>query len=254
MQQSLDEFTARVRDWMRGGSDPAMEQYAEMMRGAGQMATAARVTRVVQIELPTAPATTMQQVEPFTPKQFTSRREMYQWLDEHFAEWRTTLTTQEKRWIQDYGGSYYRAINATLRGTKLDPDERFTLTKRQVKRAIQNLDSAVAKGKIPKNITLYRGIGENDLSKYVVGDVKSDAAFLSTSLDEVEAIDFANQSVDYGYKHKVLLEIHVRNEHSAAQVFGGLQEYEVLLPKATQLKIVAKKQEGELLRVIAELL
>ncbi len=63
---------------------------------------------------------------------------------------------------------------------------------------------------LTKNVTLYRGIPENLLEKYNIGDIIQDKAFLSTSISPITSSYFSN--------YTSMLEIHLGDENSNDKV------------------------------------
>jgi hypothetical protein len=151
------------------------------------------------------------------------------------------LTPDEKKAIDAYMGENYKSINGTLRSGQ---DPSGVTAKR-----IAALDSAVAKGELAKDTTLYRAAGGlGDDPSALVGKTFTDKGFVSTSEGTQLPLMMASSqrngvyarikapagaNVGYLTKH--------RNQQATSK-YSGVAEQEILLPRGSQFKITAAKQ------------
>jgi SPP1 gp7 family putative phage head morphogenesis protein len=152
-----------------------------------------------------------------------------------------SLTNAERESVKEYTYLNYRDINPALR----HPEDVAKEDRKWIDEEIANLDKAVAKGSVPADMTSYRGIeaygGTLDFFKQNVGNIISDNAFQSTSLDRERASMFADEG-------GAIVSVRIPKGTNGLYVSplsefdkGGdtaTPEYEMLLPRGTKYKIV----------------
>jgi hypothetical protein len=144
-------------------------------------------------------------------------REGYQrmpWLDELFQQggeagattpWaidlKKMLTVAEQGATEDYKSSIYANINTFLRGHMLDPDAQH-ISDDRVRQLVEYLDQSIQKGVLREPGTFHRGVNISramdewgldirDEFDRQPGEILQDPAFVSTSDDEAQAMEFA---------------------------------------------------------------
>lgn len=161
-------------------------------------------------------------------------------LKQQQADARAALTADERNSIKEYSYLNYRDINSSLRDpSSLDPSDQQWVTEE-----IAHLDSAVAKGAAPVDMTVYRGVeaygGTLDYFAQNVGKVVQDNAFGSTSLNVETASRFADDGggiitirIPQGYPGLYLGPL------SGYELNNNLTpEYEYLLPRGTKFAVI----------------
>lgn len=160
--------------------------------------------------------------------------------------------------LRDYQTASYHQINGFLRGTKVDRYDEEYNSALEVERAVQELDSALAKSTINEDMVLYRGItGElgkqlaNGEDALQVGTIITDKGFISTSTNKNSAMSFgvdgvlAKISVSAGSRGLELADlpkVNNREIHSA--------EKEVLLPRGSSFRVTKVGKEVESQRIM----
>lgn len=101
---------------------------------------------------------------------------------------RAFYTASERMSMRAYKRKGYLEVNAILRGKKVaDPRGIF-------RNRISNIKDAMAKQAMPKDVIVYRGVGEQftrlSVNNLKVGDVITDKGFLSTSTRSSQAWDW----------------------------------------------------------------
>jgi len=124
---------------------------------------------------------------------------------------------------------------------------------------LANLDE-LFQTKIPVDVQLWRGMniaGKKEFETLMEimqeGAIVSDAGFMSTSVSQSTAFQFAG----YGGKNKpVLMEIRARSgstSYRAIEGIGGTTEHEVLLPRNVQLRVLENfTDENGVTRIVLE--
>lgn len=154
------------------------------------------------------------------------------------------LSPDEVQAIDAYMGENYKSINGTLREGKTPS----TITTKR----ITALDSAVTKGVLEKDTTLYRaagGLGANPSS--LVGQTFTDPGFASTSEQTALPLKMAASrrggvfarikapaGAHVGYLSKV------RNQQSVS-AYDGTPEQEALLPRGSQFRVTGARQGAD---------
>ncbi len=169
---------------------------------------------------------------PESPK---TLKEADAWGAQHYGEWAKGLTKDEAWSIDAYQGGGYQIINGELRaGTPLDKMPGKTA------QVVTNLDSALAKGATPHDMTTYRGVRGDHADELIkranAGGEFKDPSYLSTSVQEKQAKGFARNPE---YTRAVLVLDVPKGSHGAyldASSNGG-GEAEFLLPRNTTVKL-----------------
>jgi hypothetical protein len=178
--------------------------------------------------------------------------------DESFAtlvEQQTALSPEVARSRDVYQsafGQHFSINNALRTGTSNSTAELH----------LANLDSMFT-DIIPTDTVLYRGRSFADKREFTAfmrgleeGATVSDAAFMSTTLDESTAVMFSGLGQT---KPSVVLEIRARAGSTTYRAIEG-SEYEVLLPRGTELRIVSitetpggLRSKYNITRIVAEI-
>lgn len=155
-----------------------------------------------------------------------------------------SLTFEEKEAVAGYTSSLYSVINGALRYHE-DVDD-------SVQVAIERLDSAIDKSSITEAITVYRGVGEDyaaELQRRAIeiGDILSDAGFLSTSKREKVARRFLG-IMGGGLLFKIRIP-KGRKGLSAGPYSKYSDEEEILLPRDAELRVIGYDAENDALEL-----
>ena len=271
MQQSPDEFVKRVRGWMRSEThDPAMDQYAAMMKGAAQAASVAKVTQaVVSAPEPTPVA---------EPHVFKTAQELEDFGTQNRAQWKAHLTAQQKLAVNEYksidvselpederktiaDAEYeigYKRMNRQLRGIKASDDQwaNDADVRKETERRIGLLDSAIEKSPpLDRPLKVYRHtnydelkLSEADVKKLSnaelrnlkIGETISDKGFRSTSANPKWKDDKAGWG-DVTIEIDLPAGIKVGYMDSFAQG----KEAEILLQRDSKIKITSVEKRGK---------
>lgn len=179
--------------------------------------------------------------KPVQYKSFSSGEEANKALQADVDKWEAAITSTEAETIRFYTGEGYYDLNTYFRKTEGYEyiDGEF------MKECAADLDSAIKKYKSSKNITVYRGcdvqaFGVADIKQLSVGGIFKDKGYMSTSVAKVDKVD------EYG----VLLEINVPKGKGLGAYINSCsryadEEYEFLLKRGTQCKILEIDTSGE---------
>lgn len=150
--------------------------------------------------------------------------------------WKPKLSSQEQSALAGYRHGEYIQINSSLRGTMSSSG--------QTRKLIAGLDSAMKKSKLPTSVVSYRGV-RLPLDRFRVGEVFSDAGFVSTTLVKPYAAWFAERSRGVGQQQPSVL-IKVLLPAGTNAVYTGEHEAELLLPRGSQflVKDTAVQEDG----------
>lgn len=177
-------------------------------------------------------------------KEFKTGEEANKALQADENKWENLITSSESETIRYYTGDGYADINTFFR--KLDGYE--YLDADWIKECGADLDSAIKKFKLSKNIKVYRGVGlealgVSNVDELTIGSVCVDKGYMSTSVskDFVLNSDFAKDAV---------LEIMVPKGKGTGAYINSRsrfmdEEYEFLLKRGTKLKVVEIDKSGD---------
>lgn len=152
------------------------------------------------------------------------------------------FTDKELKSLKSYTQGGYQQINDYLVG-----DEYY-----QRGEDVKNIDSAIRKFKLDKDLITFRGTKAKYFKGVSEGDVISGKVFYSTSLDKDQAMAFYTDIKDYYEEEAKFLEIHVPKGTKALYI-GANTNYEVNekeLLLSNKLKYKVKKIDGD--RMILE--
>lgn len=146
------------------------------------------------------------------------------------------LTGQEQRAVLAYGGSSFRNINSALR-TGAKPSERDQAI-------MEGLDSAIAKGQVTRDMTVYRGFQspnvEANWANLKPGTTIGERAYMSTTISSTVARRFLQD------ERGIIAEIRVPKGTRATTLdiagLGG--EGELLLGRQTRMRLVRKGKDS----------
>lgn len=157
---------------------------------------------------------------------------------------RYNLTEKERFALKEYTHTEYVFVNRALRGQSHNDKNAPTS-----KKIIDGMDSLIAKGTLPTNIELYRGIGSGNQAEKVfgkpinsdlVGTTFTDRGFVSTSLKK----DTALSLIDAESGPKTLVEIEApKGMHAAANSLDFEFEKEIILPRGTTFRVKSVSTE-----------
>lgn len=173
------------------------------------------------------------------------RDEWKAWADGHMHPDGLGLSAEERGALEDYQAEGYELINASLRGIDtgaeaihapgevLAPGENPAwLTER-----ISMIESAIRKSRLPRALTLYRGVRTVDVAGMKVGELTMDPAFRSTSL-AYSAADIFQEGAMMTIEAPAGTEAMYMDE--LADGYG--HEVEILLQRGSKLRIVKKER------------
>ena len=147
------------------------------------------------------------------------------------------FTDKELKSLKSYTQGGYQQINDYLVG-----DEYY-----QRGEDVKNINSAIRKFKLDKDLITFRGTKAKYFKGVSEGDVISGKVFYSTSLDKDQAMAFYNDIKDYYEEEAKFLEIHAP-KGSKALYIGANTNYEVNekeLLLSNKLKYKVKKIDGD---------
>jgi|GEM_PF-743900 len=161
--------------------------------------------------------------------------------------WLTSLTVEEVNALKSYKGAGYLEINAALRNGTVN----------QYQQVINNIKSAVSKGVIKENLTLYRGLTESGIvenwDKLLNGiEYKyTDKAFSSTTTSKDVAEFFA---MDHGVDGIVAEIINTKGLNAANidSLNAGILEDEFLLQSGLSFEVKKAWEEFGVKHVLLE--
>jgi hypothetical protein len=157
------------------------------------------------------------------------------------------LTEQQRDSIRKYTGASYDTINPGLRG---DPPE-TDAAQRRYRQIVSDLDSAIAKSRLPEPVIVYRGVGQR-YAKHVGADIHepdqmgslvgrdfTEPGYMSTSVGSTSAFD----------EQPVQLMLRVPAGHPALNVMSlsgmGEDERELLVSRNTRYIVHAAYQKNQ---------
>jgi hypothetical protein len=177
-------------------------------------------------------------------------------LNRAFTPWVESLSSDEIAALRYYQGPNHKWINRVLRypDVVLEPEQ-----SRVVRKVTALVDSAIAKGRVPFKLRVFRGLRDyaalfNDLAlDELVGERIHDPAFVSTSVAAHRADVFMDK--DHGFR----LEFDVQSGYPAAwlPLVGNPKmagQRELLLPREIELVVIDKRIQEAILYVEGRLL
>ena len=159
---------------------------------------------------------------------------------EYSAEYKEKLTDEEVEAIGKYQATSYISMNRFLRGKYSDISD-------DLRKHLENLRKAIKKVKIKENILVARGTSISaiggDWDGIQINDIIEDEGFMSTSLREETAIEFATKKRERG----ILMYIKIPKGTNGVIVDVAVNanwESELLLAPGTQIRITGKRIEN----------
>jgi rubrerythrin len=147
------------------------------------------------------------------------------------------LTEKEVEAIKKYQGVSYTLMNGFLRG-------KYSDISNELREHLENLQKAIKKVKIKENILVARGTTTSaiggDWNTTPIKDIIINEGFMSTSLREKTAIDFANRKEERG----ILMYIKIPKGTNGIIVDVAVNdswESELLLEPGTKIRITGKE-------------
>jgi hypothetical protein len=159
--------------------------------------------------------------------------------DKEYRDWQNKetdsahLSIDERAAMTTYSGSHYSDINSALRAGKRPSDWLGGVADR--------LDFAIAKGRAPRDLVVYRGMTSNEQTVGLKkGSVFRDKAFMSTS---------ASPKVASGFSYNGGVVFHIKIPKGAISIpmtkNGHYeQEREILLPRGTSLRVNSVRKDA----------
>jgi GNAT superfamily N-acetyltransferase len=159
------------------------------------------------------------------------------------------VTQAERTAVMDYTGPEYASVNTYLRGapegTPLsDPSFTVSAEGRTIGETVEQLDALIGRSVVQDDMTVFRGVTdrEGQLATLAPGSVLQDKAYLSTSISE----DFARNWASKDHPGATLFRIEVPKGSKAAhasQIIGRpgaarTHEAEVLLPRNARIEVL----------------
>lgn len=185
--------------------------------------------------------------------------------------WRTQLRDPDTgEWVDspEYSEAESEAINGyvaaggNINGRPREPDVRGY--KFETHTVVVGMDSSIAKGKLEKDSTFYRGFGEGAFGltkdqllagqvEHLIGSSWSDKGFMSVTSDPKVAAKISNiQNRKKAGTPTVFLELHARKGQSALDVVSvGLKDKtnakqkETVLPRNSKLTLTGFRSDEE---------
>ena len=169
-----------------------------------------------------------------------------EWIEAHFKEWHDQLTAKEIDALETYKGNGYAEINAALRG--LGPSDAHG------RNLVRALDSALSSYRLDQAVIVYRAFCVPEIADlFDIEDLDGtdeyqDPAFASTSLLRSVAETFALNEDDPDLR--IIGQIHLPGGIHAIsvgspEVIKDLNEAEILLPRATTLRILETSEPND---------
>lgn len=174
---------------------------------------------------------------------FGSKTEGKLWAEQTWEPWVNNLDTGEHQALYDYsGGGYY--INNVLRKSGYKPGQ---YPNSNTTKLTSNIDAAMAKTTVPRDITVRRGMKSGVIDQLETGGIFKDKGFGSASV---------NPTHNW---HNHMTEILVPKGTKAGYIgsfSSHASEYELLLARNTVYEVVKKgagtSYDPTILRVIGQ--
>jgi hypothetical protein len=181
---------------------------------------------------------------PIITYQQMTKAESVDWLNNY--NWSKDVTQAEKDTVYAYQGNMFRVLNNLARGllddTYMNKDDR-----QYYQEQIKQLDDLIARSKIDRSITLYRGV-KGDFNNVLrqkfqnnqltPGTIMQDKGFLSTTASQAGVMNFLAEP---NYKNTTVIRINTPKGTLAVNADGVskrmMNEQEVILGRNTKLKI-----------------
>ena len=242
---------------------------------ASQAPDALDVATVSIVDPDGSPAPALRELDPadrddkvvFAEDQISQRSWQRNVLDRQEV-WAEELTAEEVQAMQDYAGTgNYRTVNAGLREGRLEEMSEDT------RAIVDNLDSAIEKSELRGDpdldgaLIVYRSFDDPELmsrlaaGEDIIGDVLTDAAYVSTSASKNIAESFLFETATgapiSGPRIIAEIELPPGTKGAVLDAAGlGAGEREVLLPRGSRFEVVDAARSGNRiemsLRIVAD--
>lgn len=180
-------------------------------------------------------------------------------LNQAFQPWLDSLNGDEIDALERYQGSAHEPLNELHRFFDEVIDRLAEEELEELLILTEALDSAIEKGAMPFDLTLYRGIKnfERTFEKtpldVLPGHPFHDKAFFSTSIHEHRARKFIDD-----YEEGCVIVLHVPEGHPAAWLHSVGSGYyagqnEILLPRDIDLEITTTRIDEGIIYVVGEI-
>jgi hypothetical protein len=193
-------------------------------------------------------------------RQFSSRRSADRWARDTFGNWagEENLTDEEFGALRNYKILGYENVNKYLRTGRVPSG----VDREALKQRIKMIDQVLERHNLKDNIIVYRMV---NLKKeivdegYGVGNIVDDKAFMSTSLLKEKPAEIVQQlpkerEVRVFLKIKAPKGAHAVYLDDVVHAGSGLREQELLFQRKTRLKILSKRTEGDIIKIVAEMI
>ena len=171
-------------------------------------------------------------------------------LDKQTIDLKTTLSNNEIASLEEYVGIHYKEINETLKyGKPKEENEYYSLF--EIKRDINNIDNAISKNELVDDVVCYKGTTSKYYKNLNVGDSTTVPLYFSTTMKEGVTDKFIRRNIN-DKKEPILLEVRVPKGTNAIYMgdnFGSQNEYELLLDRNLQYKVIEKNKDRIIMEV-----
>jgi hypothetical protein len=223
----------------------ALQWWANFIASRRPKPTPKAKAKIIDVTDASASAAPSRAISTLTYREFDPNdpEGMIAWTQEAFGAWGKSLTRHERAAIDRYSSRAFGKVNGLLRdgGKDLTPRAR-----RDYRRVTARMDAAIAKGEIPENIVVWRGMSAKRLPEGLAeGTVIEDKAFASTSLSRAVAED-----PDFAKGALLKLRVPAGTHAASTQVAAGFgREFELILPRDGKMKVtkVTKTATGHLI-------
>jgi len=146
-----------------------------------------------------------------------------------------TFTEAEKYATERYKSSSYIEINSHLRGTSAK--HAYVPVEGDIDDIIKNLDSAIDKSVLPRDVNVYRGISPNTAKKLMNDNTCVDLGYTSTTYDPNTALQFVGEGGSRSFSN-----VMVFKHKKGTKALMWEHEEEVLSARGLKLKCTEIKE------------
>jgi hypothetical protein len=245
--KSDDDFIKTIPEHVRNSGDISSYLVNKVSSGEMDFASAQRINLQYM-------ATKSSTVAPssVSPKGKVYSRGELDGATQKWDKWAKGLSPTERNSMLDYQSNSwdgrktdYTQINGYLRGETKRPTK-------ATKQAVDGLDSSLDKSSVPEDTIVYRGLHPSVLGgkpESLIGKTIQDKGYVSTSLSRDVSKNFSNDTI---------AEIRVPKGAKGGYMDSvnkpeGQPEYELLLPRNSEFRVVSVEKSGKITNVVMEL-
>lgn len=163
-------------------------------------------------------------------RSFDTDAEGKAFINEHYGDWRQSLTPKEDAALAFYQSPGYQLMNGQARGLKLNAPEKDLA---RAKEATKNLDKAIDKAPpLTEPLLVHRGLDASQFGEVKAGDVVTDKGFTSVSLTKGSGTGGRDQATAI-----------IRLPEGTKAAAGYTKE--LILPRNTRFKIISYVRNGK---------